>query len=218
MGQLAPNPGKELKIIYHPDTFADGVRILMLTTRSKEGGRTNNPDRQLTNKKYVTRSTEEYYEKLDQLIEEMNPQQRIYSTVDNRNIDKAVRIFKERQLDADYYDQENRHGFYVDIYNRWISALQAPQARVSNLFLYDIDDEGDNSEVEAVEHFTAMEHHGFNPYMYRTKNGYHIITDPHNPIFEAKPQKNAMLLVAYYQDKKIESREFTELPKYNGRT
>lgn len=192
----------KLEIIYHPDEFVEGVRILMLTTRSKDGGRTNNPDRQKSNKKYVTRSKEEYYEKLDELLEEMTPAQRIYSTVDPRSIPKAIRIFKQRQLDADYYGEEEWKNFYVDIFNRWISSLQSPASRASQKFLFDIDDDGDNEDVGLNDvMFKLMELGIEDVYFYETKNGYHVITPPFNPSgFPASVQKNAMLLVAYYKD------------------
>jgi len=225
MGRVSSNvPDSRLEIIYHPDKFAEGVRILMLTTRSKEGGRTNNPDRQKTNKKYVTRNKDEYYEKLDELICKMTPQQRIYSTVDDRNLDRAEREFKFRLLESDYYDDESRHSFYIDVWNRWISCLQSPPARNSQHFLFDIDNDGDNDNVDVNTLFGVLNSLGVNPYVYETKNGHHVVCDPFNPklinAMNAKPQKNAMLLVAYYNNYipvKV-AEEPQPLQEYNGRT
>lgn len=219
--QIKKATDERLQIIYHPDSFSEGVRILMLTTRSKDGGRTNNPDRQPSNKKYVTRSSEEYYEKLDELIAEMNQSQRIYSTVDPRDTEKAIHKFKQNQLDADYYAEKDKFGFYDDVYNRWISSLQQPTARASRLFLYDIDDdEGD--PITREEAVFLMEKGGINVlHSYNTKNGCHVITDPHDPKkIDIQHQKNSMLLVAYYESGPIKQLEVekTELPEYKGRT
>lgn len=227
MGRISSNVSNDRQeVIYHPNKFAEGVRILMLTTRSKEGGRTNNPDRQKSNKKYVTRNVDEYYEKLDDLICEMTPDQRIYSTVDDRDLDRAEREFKFRLLESDYYDDESRHSFYIDVWNRWISCLQAPVSRNSQLFLYDIDDDGDNEDTsveDLEEQLSAVYPQPPEIYKYRTKNGWHVITTPFNPSqVKAKVQKNAMLLVAYYKDRD-ENHPAAKtcigpLPEYKGRT
>lgn len=186
-------------LLDHPDSFKEGVRILMLTQRGKDGGAAK-PDRAPKTKKVITQSIEEFNIKLAELEEMRSDEERIYSTIDERDMDKGIRIFKERQLDADYYDIESHHSFYVDIWNRWISALQSPQARRGTLFLIDIDKDEDNSNVDFD---TEMQKLIEIPntecvYVYKTKNGFHLITTPFNPaLTNLKVQKNAMMLWAY---------------------
>ena len=175
--------------IKHPKEFKQGVRILMLTLRSKDGGKSNNPDR--VSLKMISRCEEDFDKCLEKLSLQRKEQERIYSTIDERDMDKAIRIFKERQLDADYYDTENRISFYTDIWNRWIGSLQSPKARINTLFLVDIDEE-DNEEFireEIKENELKIIHE------YKTKKGRHLILYPFNPnLVSFKVNKNFMML------------------------
>jgi len=202
-----------LILINHPEEFKQGVRILMRTLRSKDGGKKNNPDR--VAEKLVSRSPEEFDKIFEHLLKNRKDQERIYSTVDARNLDKAIRKFKYDQLDADYFDKESRNSFYIDIYNRWISALQSPQSRDGTLFLIDIDN-GENDEKKIRTDLEAL-FQGLSGMMgglqfvpkivddYRTKNGCHIITTPFNPsLFPHEVKKNSMILWAYEKESPTE--------------
>lgn len=188
-----------MKIIEHPEHFKEGVRILMLLLRSKDGGK-GNVDRHAI--KLVTSNPKQYDAALKALKEEWQEGWRIYSTVDSRDVKKAMRRFKELQLENDYTPYPE--GFYLDMENRWVSALQQPTSRAQSHFLFDFDDLTTTQKgIEALAQFEASDitedHyvHG-----YHTKNGFHIITKPFN--YTKLPEwmhpmihKNAMLLLAY---------------------
>lgn len=185
-----------MKIIEHPNSFKEGTRILMLTLRSKEGGKTNLPDRSA--KKMISRNPEEFDKCMEILMERRQGMERIYSTVDERNLEKGIRIFKGRQLDSDYFDQESRLGFYVDIWNRWISSLQSTKAREGCLFMVDVDDdkdEEDNIRLEIQNKELELVHE------YPTKNGRHFVLKPFNPaIVSFTCLKNHMMLWVYEEE------------------
>lgn len=186
--------------IQHPEEFKDGVRILMRTLRSKEGGKVNKPDR--VAEKVVSRNREEFDKIFAHLMSKREGQERIYSTVDERDMDKAIRLFKYRQLDSDYFDKESRNSFYTDIFNRWISALQAPESRKGTLFMVDVDNDKETGDEtpkilnEIVRESIEIVHE------YPTKNGRHLILKPFNPsIVNFSVQKNGMMLWVYNNDK-----------------
>jgi len=182
--------------IEHPDLFKEGTRVIMRTLRGKEGG-SNKPDRK--SKKYVTRSVDEFNETHTKLLAERQENERIYSTINPRNIEKAIRIFKERMLDSDYYADEDRHWFYIDMYNRWISSLMAPTAKMDTQFLVDIDyDEGDNVNYEGVIREEIKKFELTIIHEYETKNGRHIILKPFNrTLVSFETRVDAMMLWAY---------------------
>jgi len=177
--------------------FTDGVRMIMLIQRNKEGGRSNNPDRVAIRK--ISRNRKEFKEILSELldIKERYPEKelRIYSCVNKRDIEKGIREFKRRQLEADYYDDKSRIGFYLDIKNRFLSSLMVPQSRAETKFLIDIDEDEDENQIRA-----KLKEFGIKILLeYKTKNGKHLITEPFNPFFlpEAEIKKDGLLLLDY---------------------
>lgn len=160
----------------------DGVRIFMLIHRNKEGGKSEGNDSNTT--KRVSTSPARVREILLELVMKAyldDKPWRIQMSVNPRDVDKAIRLFKQRQLDADYYDVDSKHSFYYDIKNRWISCLMNPASRASTKFLFDCDTPADYDATIAVlqkENIKIMKD-------YQTKNGRHIITEPHNPALTA---------------------------------
>lgn len=159
--------------------FMDGYRLLMLTLRGKEGGKINKPDR--VAKKLITKDKQEFLRLLECLLEIKKPEERIYSSVNPRDIKKGIRLFKQRQLDADYYDEESKNSFYLDVKNRWISAIMSPKCKAESNFLIDIDNlVGD--KVDILEIDKLLEEINVKVLLkYPTKNGWHVITKPFNP-------------------------------------
>ena len=169
------------KIIKQFKNFMDGYRFIMLIHRNKEGGKSNRPQKNGT--KRITKNKEEFIEtieELQKLKEESKVPMRIYSSVNARDIEKGIREFKRKQLDADYYDIESKHGFYLDIKYQWISSLMKPNSRAETNFLIDLD--GDevgkykfliNEKIEELKVKILLN--------YPTKNGWHIITKSFNP-------------------------------------
>lgn len=183
------------KIIAEFFNYTDGVRMLMLIHRSKEGGKLG--DRNKKNVRKISNNRDEFREMLIELLKEKDKRSdvyRIYSCVNERNLDKAIRIFKQRQLDADYYDKDSKYKFYTDIKNSFLSALMSPQARNSTQFLLDIDDGLDIKTVK--EKLTQITR---NFITYKTKNGWHIISQPFNPTLlpNVPINKDGLLLLNY---------------------
>lgn len=167
------NEVERLKLTFEP--FADGVRVLFLIHRNKEGGDTNNTKVE----KIVTTDRREYWEAVAKLIEQKNAAPvpyRVYASVNCRHIDKAIRQFKFEQLEADYYDRDQRHGFYYDIRNRWIGCLMQPPQKASSYFLFDVDAPDNGPTLKALAGSSKAEIVA----SYRTKNGWHIVTEPFN--------------------------------------
>lgn len=178
--------------------FTSGYRCLFLLQRHKEGGETNNT--KLT--KRVTRNPEQYYEALLSLISlKMDSELplRIYACVNERDFNKAIRKFKYEQLDADYYDQEQKENFYLDVKNRFIGCLMQPTQKAESFFLFDVDnDEGRDVAGE----FLKVIDNDLIVFRYPTKNGWHFITEPFNYTKIELPQsvelkKDALLLLDY---------------------
>ncbi len=87
--------------------------------------------------------------------------------------------------------------FYLDIKNRWLSAIMQPQSRMTRYFLLDIDTK-DKKEVEEIENnLKAMKVNKF--FRYETKNGYYIISEPFNPqiLPFIQIKKDGLLLLNY---------------------
>lgn len=191
--------------IDHPSMFKEGVRVLLLMLRAKDGGSAKT-DRKAT-KKVITQSPAEFDEALSELRSLWQPDQRIYSTINARSIDKAVRLFKYRQLDADYFAVDDRNSFYLDLENRWVSCLKDSKAAIGSLFLFDIDNDNKDSSrivdnlrskpasILGKVFFSVVDD-------YATRGGRHIITTPFNPstvepYTQATLMKNALMLWSY---------------------
>lgn len=152
--------------------FSDGVRVLFLIHRNKEGGDTNNTKVE----KVITSNLPEFWDAVAQLIDKKNNSglpYRVYSSVNHRNLEKAIRQFKFEQLEADYYDPYDRARFYLDVRNRFIGCLMQPPQKASSYFLFDVDSEDNGATLKALSgaHIVLS---------YRTKHGWHIVTEPFN--------------------------------------
>lgn len=172
--------------------ITSGYRMLMLIDRSKCGKDRN----QKKCIRKISKNKEEFLKILQDFLEIKKEGERIYSCVNERDINKAIRIFKQNQLDADYYDEESRYSFYLDVKNRWISSIMRPQAKKTSYFLLDIDTK-DKKEVDDIK--TRLCKISSNFIKYETKNGYHIICSPFNPelLTGVDIKKDGMLLLDY---------------------
>ncbi len=164
------------KIDEIPEMFTDGIRCLLLLRRNKDG-QEGNAQRQAI--KRISRNTEEWKEFIYEL---RNMQQttyqghRIYSSVNSRDISKAIHEFKRRQLENDYSNAFEWSSFYCDINNRFFSCLMSPNCRATSHFLIDCD-----TQEEYYHAQLQLRGTGLILMDYATKNGYHIITRPFNP-------------------------------------
>ena len=191
---------KELEeIIKQFKDFTDGVRMIMLIHRGKEGGANNRTDR--FSKRKISTSKKEFEYILKEFLELKKISElplRIYSSLNKRDIEKGIREFKRQQLDADYYDIESRNNFYLDIRNRFLGSLMKPSSRAETNFLIDID-EGTKKTIgeiiDRIDSITDVLLH------YKTKNGYHLITKPFNLELLDKEygeiKKDGLILLSY---------------------
>lgn len=165
------------------EDFFEGCRILIMLHRNKDGGSTRADYHAI---KYLTYNKEECLKRLAELrlTKKRTPETpyRIYVSVNERDMEKGIRLFKSEMLDNDYVGDEMRHRFYSDIKNRFIGCVQKPQCRKTKNFLIDLDVGEDFKTVgdlqhalKRIEEFTEILHHK------HSKTGRHVITKPFNP-------------------------------------
>ena len=191
--------GEALDIAEQHEGFTDGCRVLFLIQRHSDGGHTNNSKL----RSYISRNHDEWLIACAKLLQEKAEYPklplRIYQSLNARNIEKGIMHFKHAMLDADYYDLEQRQGFYLDVRNRIVSALMKPPSAAESFFLYDCDTQDevilDTLRQELIK-YTKIVHE------YPSKSGRHIITEPFNPNLAKLPalieyKKDAMMLLAF---------------------
>lgn len=187
------------RIAEEHEAFTDGCRVLFLIQRHSDGGHTNNSKL----RSYISRNHDEWLLACGKLLKEKADYPhlplRIYQSLNARNIEKGIMHFKHAMLDADYYDQEQRQGFYLDVRNRIVSALMKPPSAAESFFLYDCD----TKDEDILRPFrTEISLHTNIVHEYPSKSGVHIITGPFNPnLIKLPPQiefkKDAMMLLAF---------------------
>lgn len=170
--------------------FMSGVRVLMLSGRHKD-----NADKKRSIMR-VSYDEEDYVKQRDSLISQAQPKERLYSSASIRDMSKAIRLFKERQLAADY-DLAPEH-FYMGLEARWISCLMAVTSEARpKAWLWDCDTDEERATVQSY-----LSSKDICPYEYQTKNGTHFITKPFNredisADVKACLKTNALMLVGY---------------------
>lgn len=181
------------------DAFTGGCRVLFLIQRHSDGGHTNNSKL----RSYISRNDEEWITACAKLLHEkaLYPHLplRIYQSVNARNVEKGIMHFKHAMLDADYFDTAMRHGFYLDVRNRIVSALMKPPSKAESFFLFDCDTQDEvvlNAVRRDLAALTNIVHE------YPSKSGVHIITGPFNPNNIELPKDvelkiDAMMLLAF---------------------
>ena len=183
-----------MNIINHPESYKDGIRVLMLASRNKDGAEKSKPIIK------VSRSLSEYDSVVSSLVNTSYIGQRIYSSAAPRDVEKAIRAFKSQQLDSDYDDDNARHEFYFNCKTRFISCLSKPQNVVSGrkVWMFDADTDYDVTFIEGFLKGRGYIERGY--YKYPTKNGFHYLLRPFQPLgvsFGNSLNKNPMMLVGY---------------------
>ncbi len=159
-----------MKVIDHPVRFKYGTRVLFLKGRNKDG---------CTDQRTLMRISHDagqFEHRLAELQEVSRPAERIYASAGPRAVSAAMRVFKERQLAADY--DEDPEAFYRSIETRWASCLMAPRAQDGKVWLFDCDEPNDTERVEAE--LAKQYDRDVQPYRYATKSGAHIVVAPFN--------------------------------------
>lgn len=160
--------------ISHPPMFKEGVRLLMRILRKKDGGPTAT-DR--ASRRYISTNPEEFDAHLAKLKSQLLPGERIYSSSGPRDLAKAIRKFRIRQVECE--TEENPHDFYLNIENRWLSCLASPECsdRAGRVWLLDIDEQRDEAFITGI--LTRLNIPILDDYR-TTGGGRHIIVKPFN--------------------------------------
>ncbi len=156
-----------MQLLSHPERFKTGTRVLLLRSRPKDGLPHNHAEPAFAH------DPQQFDAALARLVKSALPGARIYATAGDRDLDKAIRLFKERQLSADY--DADRHDFYRHLDRRWETALMAPSSQAEKLWLFDCDTPEDAAALtEELGRLDLAEP----PYRYATKSGTHMIARP----------------------------------------
>lgn len=195
-----------MELLDHPHEYRDGVRFLYLCGRKKDGAEPRRISR-------VTHSYSAHVEAVAELAKLSVPGERIYGSLDPRNILTAAKHFQHAMIDDD------PEVFFRHLRSRWDSAIMQPTARDAKLWLWDCDSPGDEYHVRNSLPPGA----GVEQYAYPTKNGAHIITKPFDlravpPEVARLRQDNAMLLWGYSHANVIAGASDTESEKGRGET
>jgi hypothetical protein len=173
-----------------PDMFKDGVRGVMLLHRNKDGCIGNAQRKSI---KRISMGKNDWYNTIQYFASLRNGEYqnfRIYSSVNSRNMDKAIHEFKRRQLENDRNADSLRDSFYNDIENNFFSCLMNPSCRIQNNFLIDCD-----TGKEYLHALPRIPNEKI-IYEYPTKNGHHIITEPFNPVgLEMEIKKDDLIYI-----------------------
>jgi len=178
--------------------FSTGFRSILMIHRKKDGG-LNRPDYHAYRK--ISRNSEEFFKcikELEILREKINPLYRIYCTVNERDINKAIMLFKHEIIDTETYNQEDKNRFYTDIQNRFFGLLQKPVCRKTKYFMYDIDVGEEIETKDDLYKITELiEKHTDILKIRETQNGFHIITAPFNhTVIDLEVKKDAITLIS----------------------
>ncbi len=149
-----------------------------------------------------TQNKKEFQETLAFLLEERSKHPlhglRVYSTVNARDLKKAVRAFKTDQLEIDYHGDQVMMDFYTAIKGRFASCLMRPGSKSESFFVFDIDDPMTLDQALGI-----IDRSGFSDEIvkqYPTKNGWHIVTKPFNYTQLTEQlsfHKDGLLLLSY---------------------
>lgn len=179
-------------LVQHPEFVKTGVRLIMRVWRNKDAP----PDGRRCGKTLVSTSPHAWQEAVEQLLADAIPGERVYASAEPRSWKRAVRLFKERQLAADYEPEEQMYRFYSHVENQWLSALGNPVCSARKLFLFDCDD---SEAHQAVLDALATRVEGI-LHDYPTKAGRHVLTVPFDPAgLPLQPHRNGLLLAGWVQ-------------------
>ena len=184
-----------MHLIKHGYPFYTGTRVLTLCGRNKDDSNTRKSIMR------VTHSEKQFNYTVDELVEMSRPDERLYCSAGPRDVNKAIRRFKQLQMDADYDDDPTL--FYKRINSAWASALMRPSSQDGSYWIFDID--SDEEKIVADEAISKLiEDHGLHidPYRYQSKNGWHYMVKAFNKSLMPKAAQdllsfNALILLGY---------------------
>lgn len=166
----------------------EGVRVIQLVVRNKDQSEDVDSKNGLV-RAYIVQNEdlEEKYMKLidegNRLFSEKGIKGRIYISTNRRNMQKSIRAFKHKVIEADYHNTKAYYKdvfhFYMNLNSSFISSLSKNSNKDESYFLIDIDVK-DKEIVQDVENF--CEARAIRIFLkLPTPNGFHYITSPFNP-------------------------------------
>lgn len=169
-----------MKVLDHGSRFMVGARVLMLKSRNKDG---------VASQRTVLRTsynTNQFETQMRSLVGIAAENERIYVSAGPRDIKRAIRLFKERQLASEY--DNDPVAFYRELQTRWESCLMHPSAQEEKLWLFDCDDADQHATVcsELEKYYDRP----MVPYAYNSKSGHHVITQPFDRTRLSEPVRN----------------------------
>lgn len=180
--------------------FTDGVRVLLLLQRTKDGGANDEEKRAFET--YTTYSPEEFKEKLFNLLlikSTIKDNVRIYLSANPRNIKKVIRYTEQQLLDAHYSSEEMQNSVYKKLLKKPRHFLMQQSCKDGSLFLIDVDDlDGKDTSDIAIKKIAEL---GIEEVKrYRTKNGWHFVVKPFNLALwdcHGEVKKDPLILLDY---------------------
>lgn len=179
--------------------FTDGMRMLLMLQRTKDGG--HNKEEQRVFESYVTFDNEEFKRKLINLLflKRIYGNVRIYMSANARNIKKVIREMHVALVDSYYDDTEKRDSVSRKLIKSPRHFVMQPTCRETSHFLIDVDDidgvDVMGDALKAINELGVVE-----LLRYKTKNGWHIVVEPFNLTLWKGPgevKKDSLLLLSY---------------------
>lgn len=186
----------------HHDRFNYGVRVLMLINRGV--GNSNKGSKRWINK-IITTNEEEFmfaYKKLSyQQACVGNPDIRLYTCVNSRDLDKAISMFKHKQIDIS--DDKMKLKFYSKINSSFCSCLMKPENRYEKRFLLDYDSKNLGELCKFLVNNRIDTY-----FYYETVNGFHYVVKPFNVLLANECEnltvvKDGLILLNWFDKKSI---------------
>lgn len=176
--------------------FTDGIRVLFLLYRGKDGGDKTDEDQRTfaTRVSFNAKEFEKNLKELWALQETFYPECRIYASVNARNLNKSIFTLKKELLFAETYDEVGRQKLFERVVKSSRHILMQPSSAETSYFIIDIDQEDVSTELPLINAVATT------LLIYKTKNGWHVVTEPFNPSLYTgvgSVKKDALLLLKY---------------------
>lgn len=156
--------------INHPSEYTEGVRLILLASRPKDGAEKARRINRVSN------NSRQFISIVNDMKKTKAENDRIYVSLSQRDVLKAARAFKHKLIEADY--DQNPEDFYKNLNNNWVSSLMISTStlKTDKLWMFDCDSQDEYQAVWFELFDLGIPIH----YQYATKNGVHIIVKPFN--------------------------------------
>lgn len=159
--------------------FYNGVRVQMLLDRSNNN--INKGSKRWVNK-LISYNKDSMLENVEKLLLQQeaigNPAVRLYSCVNARKMDHAIRMFQHKMIDLPWSDGIERQRFFRNLNSEFVSCLMKPENSLRAYYMLDLDcDKSVPAYVQALDHHCKI--HNLPVLTKReTPNGFHYILAP----------------------------------------